>query len=108
MTVWRRSIVVSTLLIAACSGHASSPSTSPATTLPPALRHSAAGYELYSWPADDQWHFTVITGTNRLKSREEVTSGVAGSSSALARVSVEGVDALEAVMGRLAAGEELI
>jgi hypothetical protein len=35
-------------------------SSEPSTMLP----HSMKGYELYSWQADEQWHFTLITGTN--------------------------------------------
>ena len=38
------------------------------------LPHSMKGYELYSWEEDAQWHFTLITGTNRTKTMEEITS----------------------------------
>jgi len=38
------------------------------------LPHSMKGYELYSWSEDYQWHFTIITGTNRNKTLEEITS----------------------------------
>ena len=49
------------------------------TTMPSAtaigkIPHSMKGYELYSWPEDSQWHFTLITGTNRDKTLEEVIS----------------------------------
>jgi len=37
---------------------------------PPSMK----GYELYSWEEDNQWHFTLITGTNRTKTMEEITS----------------------------------
>jgi hypothetical protein len=33
------------------------------------------GYELYSWQEEGQWHFTLITGTNRNKTLEEIVSG---------------------------------
>jgi hypothetical protein len=39
------------------------------------LPGSSKGYELYSWQKDGQWHFTLITGTNRTKTMEEITSG---------------------------------
>ena len=39
------------------------------------LPRSFKGYEIYSWPADDSWHFTVITGTNRNKTQDEIVSG---------------------------------
>jgi hypothetical protein len=32
------------------------------------------GYELYSWKAGREWRFTLITGTNRLKTVAELTS----------------------------------
>jgi len=38
------------------------------------LPHSMKGYELYSWLEDGQWHFTLITGTNRNKTVEEIGS----------------------------------
>jgi hypothetical protein len=38
------------------------------------LPHSMKGYELYSWSEDSQWHFTLITGTNRNKTLEEIIS----------------------------------
>jgi hypothetical protein len=40
-----------------------------------ALPSSMKGYELYSWVEDGQWHFTLITGTDRNKTLEEITSG---------------------------------
>jgi hypothetical protein len=38
------------------------------------LPRSFKGYELYSWEEEGQWHFTLITGTNRIKTIEEITS----------------------------------
>ena len=38
------------------------------------LPRSAKGYELYSWSADNQWRFTLITGTNRAKMLDEIVS----------------------------------
>jgi len=35
--------------------------------------HSVKGYELYSWPNGDGWNYSILTGTNRLKSYDEVT-----------------------------------
>jgi hypothetical protein len=38
-----------------------------------ALPHSMKGYELYSWyeETEDTWYYTLVTGTNRLKTIEE-------------------------------------
>jgi hypothetical protein len=38
------------------------------------LPRSLKGYELYSWLAANQWHFTIVTGTNRNKSLEEIAA----------------------------------
>lgn len=38
------------------------------------LPRSMKGYELYSWEEDNQWHFTLITGTNRNKTLDEIVS----------------------------------
>jgi hypothetical protein len=37
-----------------------------------ALPGSMKGYELYSWQDKDGWHFTLITGTDRSKTLEEI------------------------------------
>jgi hypothetical protein len=42
----------------------------PGTPLPTSVK----GYELYSWRAGDEWHFTLITGTNRNKNFDEIIS----------------------------------
>jgi len=46
---------------------------------PPAaapLPRSVKGYELYSWRSGGTWQFTLITGTNRLKTYLLPTTGV--------------------------------
>ncbi len=72
----------------------------------PALSQSSAeklprqmkGYELYSWKTRGGWHFALLVGTNRLKTRGEVTSP---------RVRVKGVEALKRKLGGVAEGEEV-
>jgi hypothetical protein len=64
------------------------------------------GYELYSWQANGQWHFTLITGTNRLKTVEEITTGEdLLSADGWVSIHVQGVDAIQAVLARLPQGE---
>ncbi len=36
--------------------------------------HSMKGWELYSWPNGNRWNYSILIGTNRLKSYEEVTT----------------------------------
>jgi hypothetical protein len=64
------------------------------------------GYELYSWQANGQWHFTLITGTNRLKTIEEITTGEdLLTADGWVSIHVQGVDAIQAVLARLPQGE---
>jgi hypothetical protein len=70
------------------------------------LPRSLKGYELYSWSEDSQWHFTLITGTNRLKTIEEIVSeGAPISENVWVRIHVVGVDAIKDVLSRLPEGE---
>jgi hypothetical protein len=38
------------------------------------LANSTKGYELYSWQEGDQWRFSLLVGTNREKSLDEIKS----------------------------------
>ena len=59
------------------------------------------GYELYSWSEDSQWHFTIITGTNRNKTLEEITSqGDYISESGWVKGHFVSVDAIKDVLSR--------
>jgi len=70
--------------------------------------HSMKGYELYSWLEDSQWHFTLITGTNRNKTLEEVTSqGDYISESGWVKAHVVSVDAIKDVLSRLPQSESI-
>jgi hypothetical protein len=57
---------------------------------------SMKGYELYSWQMENEWYFSLIEGTNRLKTYEEVTSD---------EVTIIGIIALEKEIARLPKGE---
>jgi hypothetical protein len=70
------------------------------------LPHSAKGYDLFWWPEDGQWHFTLITGTDRLKSREEIVSNEnIVSEDGWVHIHVVGVEAIETVLSRLPQNE---
>ena len=67
------------------------------------------GYELYSWQAKDQWHFTLMTGTNRVKSYEEITSNESISTTGgLTKISAQNVDGIKSILGRLPQHEEIV
>ena len=73
------------------------------------LPHSMKGYELYSWEEDGQWHFTLITGTNRIKTIEEITSKEDFISEAgWVKIQVVGADAIKDVLSRLPEGESVL
>jgi hypothetical protein len=86
------------------------PETEASSTRGP-LPHSAKGYELYSWEAEQGWQFALMTGTNRLKTYEEIVSGewipaediVTGSE--WVALTVQGFEELKAVLSRLPQGE---
>ncbi|UCG83187.1 MAG: hypothetical protein JSW38_13665 [Dehalococcoidia bacterium] len=70
------------------------------------LPHSLKGYELYSWEEDNQWHFTLITGTNRTKTMEEITSKEDYiSETGWVKIHVVGADAIKDVLSRLPENE---
>ncbi|HEY9075237.1 MAG TPA: hypothetical protein VIO61_01750 [Anaerolineaceae bacterium] len=57
------------------------------------------GIELYSWkPEGKDWQFSLLPGTNRLKSTEEVTASQA---------TISGVTALKKHLASLAVGEQV-
>jgi len=72
------------------------------------LPRSMKGYELYSWQKDNQLHFTLITGTNRNKAVEEITSSDdVISESSWVRIHVIGADTIKTVLGKLQGGEDI-
>ena len=72
------------------------------------LPQSMKGYELYSWEEDNQWHFTLITGTNRNKTLEEVISKEDYiSESGWVKTQVVSIDAIKDVLSRLPRSESV-
>lgn len=73
-----------------------------------ALPQSFKGYELYSWQEGEEWHFTLITGTNRNKTVEEVLSPVPlVVSDGWVHIHAVGAEELKATLSRLPAGEHV-
>jgi hypothetical protein len=71
-----------------------------------ALPSSMKGYELYSWQEDDGWHFTLITGTDRNKTLEEITSGTYFiSEMGWVNIHCIGEEAMKTVLGKVPPGE---
>jgi hypothetical protein len=79
------------------------------STLPEKLPSSMKGYELYSWQTGEYWNFTLITGTNRTKSFDEIiAAGNSVSSDGFVKISVRGIDDLEKVLKLLPTGEQIV
>ena len=86
------------------------PASDPLGEPPSPLPHSEKGYELYSWTEqeDGPWHYTLLTGTDRLKTADEITSGEdIVSDAGWVKVTVTGEEALYDLLGRLPAGEQI-
>jgi hypothetical protein len=73
------------------------------------LPHSFKGYEIYSWPQDNQWHFTLIIGTNRDKTWQEIITGNnTVSPDGWVNIHVIGVDAIKGLICRIPQGDFVI
>jgi hypothetical protein len=57
---------------------------------------SMKGYELYSWEKDGEWYFSILIGTNREKTIEEIQSSDA---------TLKGMDELKAELESIPAGQ---
>jgi hypothetical protein len=74
------------------------------------LPSSMKGYELYSWHDEegDSWRYTLITGTNRLKTVEEIMAEENQvTESEWVKITASGTEALKALLRRLPPGTEL-
>lgn len=112
-------VILSTLMITACGQAA--PGTENATgqqsavfptpdwkSIPDPLPQSMKGYELYAWQTESGWVYTLVTGTNRNKSFEEITTpGNNTDGEGLIKVTVAGLEDLMTLLRRLPTGEEV-
>ena len=72
------------------------------------LPHSMKGYELYSWQEEDDWHFTLISGTNRSKAIAEIVAPVyIVTHDGWVQLHVVGEEAIETTLSRLPPGESV-
>ena len=79
----------------------------PPVSLPQSLPRSMKEYELYSWKSGRAWRFTLITGTNRLKTLTEIASPESTLEGDWVKITVEGVSDLESVLDRLPSGTQV-
>ena len=81
-------VVLSMILLSACAAAAE-----PAATPFP---ESMKGYELYSWQDGNQWRFSILIGTNREKTLDEIKS---------ADVTLSSVEELKSTLEQIPAGQ---
>ncbi|HJQ70603.1 MAG TPA: hypothetical protein VKA70_16620 [Blastocatellia bacterium] len=87
----RRSILASFIILIASVALAQAVAQGPK----PAMK----GYELYSWKRDGDWRFSIVEGTNRRKTYEEITSD---------KTALNGNSGLKAQLDKLPKGSEVI
>ena len=80
--------VLSAILLSACGAT----SETAATPFPESMK----GYELYSWQDGSQWRFSILVGTNREKTLDEIKS---------ADVAISGIDELKSTLEQIPAGQ---
>jgi hypothetical protein len=88
------------LLLSGCTGE------EPLPSVP--LPRSMKGYELYSWQSGKAWRFTLVTGTNRLKTIAEITSREDVVEGDWVKITVEGAPDLKAALHRLPPGSQVV
>lgn len=84
-------LMLAFLLVPLLSGCGAA-SESPATPFPESMK----GYELYSWQEGSQWNFSLLVGTNRDKTLDEIKA---------ADTALRGVDALTSALEQMPAGQ---
>jgi hypothetical protein len=66
--------------------------------------HQTKGYEIYSWPEGKVWYFSIMVGTNRIKTYSEVISNTP---SDIHLITVTGIDDLKLVLARFPENENI-
>ena len=98
-------LVCAALLMLSLCGCADTTVEPPSTAAP--LPRSVKGYELYSWRSSGTWYFTLITGTNRLKTLDEITAPENVEEGDWVKITAAGVPELKAVLARLPTGTQI-
>lgn len=99
--------MIFTLLLSACTAPSPGYTEPDWEKIPDQLPESLKGYELYSWQVGEDWIFTLITGTNRSKSFEEITSTEDNYEDGFIKITVLDLEDLQTLLSRLPPGTEL-
>lgn len=77
-------------------------------SLPAILPHQLKGYELVSWQSGEEWNFTLISGTNRQKTFDELISPESVvTEEGYVKITVSGVEGIKQVLELMPAGESV-
>ena len=94
-----------TIVFSSCSSRDSTPTID---TSKQSIPHSMKGYEIYSWQEEGQWVFKLFTGTNRLKTIEEIMSNSEPiQDDTWTNIKINRVDDLKIILEKLPEGESL-
>ncbi|MDO9122618.1 MAG: hypothetical protein Q7U31_12575, partial [Anaerolineaceae bacterium] len=75
---------------------------------PDPLPEAVKGYEMVSWQSGSDWNFTLITGTNRSKSFDELMSPDSQvTADGFVKITVSGIDKIKQVLAMLPAQTEV-
>lgn len=76
--------------------------------LPETLPHLLKGYELLSWESGEEWNFTLISGTNRQKTFEELVSPESIiTEEGYVKITVSGLEDIKRVLELIPSGESI-
>jgi len=84
------------LLLSACSKD--NPEITPTEETSYKISHSSTGWELYSRQTESKWNYSILIGTSRLKTYEDVVNSI----------SVIGEENLKKVLSRFPEGENIM
>jgi len=86
------------LLFIACSKDNKTENSGPGNYLDTLkVPHEMKGYELYSWQEGNDWYFSILAGTDRIKTYAEVISN---NPSAIHLITVTGINSLKLVLAK--------
>jgi hypothetical protein len=74
------------------------------------LQRQMKGWELYAWTDDDGVSFTLMAGTNRTKTREEITSDldILDVDTGWTKIKVDDIDDLETLLSKVPEGDTVV
>jgi hypothetical protein len=72
------------------------------------LPSNMKGYELYSWSTKGRWNYTLITGTNRIKTYDEIVAkDNIEREDGWVKITVNDVSRLKKLLGRIPSGQHI-